>query len=325
MFGFDFQVNAAIVLMLDNIKKLKSITLESNNEDIEILLENDERILAQAKAVVHSSFDFHNVRANLKKALETLSEACNKTGAKKAIFITNSPNPFNDNDSRSAFYGHTRRTFANIPPSAQQIIKNYFKDIEIPLEPDKLTIHVLPFETDDEQERYKEIKRCIDDFIGSIGIRDVPGLGNNLMNVWHQDLFVNGTKENAAISLNKKNIIWPMIVLITDVSSGEGFLENLDPGTQEEVKQQYNCLINSMCERIEFFTRVLYDYNEFKSVKFGMEKCKDFIENFWSNYLSDFNGADLNPEIKKTLIQLILYNVIRRRFNIDKIKEGVKL
>lgn len=34
LFGFDFQVNAAIVLMLENIRELKSLRLEGNEEDI---------------------------------------------------------------------------------------------------------------------------------------------------------------------------------------------------------------------------------------------------------------------------------------------------
>ena len=38
LFGYDFQVNAAIVLMLDNIKALHTLRLESNNEDIDIEL-----------------------------------------------------------------------------------------------------------------------------------------------------------------------------------------------------------------------------------------------------------------------------------------------
>ena len=36
LFGFDFQVNAAIVLMLENITELRSLRLESENEDIDI-------------------------------------------------------------------------------------------------------------------------------------------------------------------------------------------------------------------------------------------------------------------------------------------------
>ena len=39
LFGFDFQRNAAIVLMLENIKDLRSVRLEGNEEDIELTLE----------------------------------------------------------------------------------------------------------------------------------------------------------------------------------------------------------------------------------------------------------------------------------------------
>lgn len=67
LFGFDFQVNAAIVLMLENIKDMDSLRLESDSEDIEIFLSNGKSILAQAKAVEKSSSDFTNVRKNLKK------------------------------------------------------------------------------------------------------------------------------------------------------------------------------------------------------------------------------------------------------------------
>lgn len=105
LFGFDFQRNAAIVLMLENIKELRSVRLEGNEEDIELTLENGRKILAQAKAVEKSSSDFSHVRENLKKALISLSEGSQKADTQQLIFITNSPNPFNDTDSRSVFSG----------------------------------------------------------------------------------------------------------------------------------------------------------------------------------------------------------------------------
>ena len=45
VFGFDFQVNAAIVIMLENIEDLQSLRLEGNFEDIEIELNNHQYIL----------------------------------------------------------------------------------------------------------------------------------------------------------------------------------------------------------------------------------------------------------------------------------------
>ena len=95
VFGFDFQVNAAIVLFLENIEDVEKICLEGNYEDIELELSSGKMILAQAKAVEKASSDFVNVRKNLKKALTSLSEAGEKVDAKELIVITNSPNPFN--------------------------------------------------------------------------------------------------------------------------------------------------------------------------------------------------------------------------------------
>lgn len=80
LFGFDFQRNAAIILMLERIKELRSVRLEGNEEDIELTLENGKKILAQAKAVEKSSSDFSHVRENLKKALISLSEGSTKGG-----------------------------------------------------------------------------------------------------------------------------------------------------------------------------------------------------------------------------------------------------
>ncbi len=80
-FGLDFQVNAAIALMLENIKELQSLRLESENEDIDIELYSGNHILAQAKSIVNSSTDFSNVRSNLKKALKSLSEGSKKVNA----------------------------------------------------------------------------------------------------------------------------------------------------------------------------------------------------------------------------------------------------
>lgn len=67
MFGFDFRVNAAIVLMIENIEYLKALQLEGNYEDIELELEDGQYILAQAKAIEKSSSDFGNIRKNLRK------------------------------------------------------------------------------------------------------------------------------------------------------------------------------------------------------------------------------------------------------------------
>ena len=327
LFGFDFQRNAAIVLMLENIKELRSVRLEGNEEDIELTLENGRKILAQAKAVEKSSSDFSHVRENLKKALISLSEGSQKADTQQLIFITNSPNPFNDTDSRSVFSGlPTRRSFSNLPPSAQQIVQKYLGDIDNPLDLQKFTVQVFPFETDDEMERYKAVTQAVNDFIGSLNANVTYGLGKWLLQVWHDDIFINGTKRDASILLDKKDIIWPIIVYETDINRcDDNFLNQFDIGVYDEVVRLYGSTIDSCCERVEFFTKILYDYTQFPSTKKQMEKCQDFIDSTWENYKSEFSSGGIDEETLEALIKIVLYNVLRRRITIDKIRQGVNL
>lgn len=325
LFGFDFQVNAAIVLMLENIKELRSLRLESKNEDIDIELISGNHILAQAKSVVNSSSDFRNVRANLKKALESLSEGSKKVTAEKLIFITNSPNPLKDDASRSIFWGPARRQFATLPASSQKIITDYLADISQPLNTDQFVIQVVPFETDDDSEKYKAVMQVINDFLGELKL-DIPGIGKQLHQVWRGEVFKNGTKKDANIQLTKNNLIWPIIVIATDIDRvDQDFVEQFDSIQYDEVVHHYRETIDSCCERVEFFTKILYDFVAYKNTGKPSEKTINFVSDCWQNYSSEFEGEGVDPNIVEALTKVVVYNVIRRRYDIDKIKRGVAL
>lgn len=325
MFGFDFQVNAAIVLMLENIESLKSLRLEGNFEDIELELDTDEHILAQAKAVEKSSTDFKNVRTNLHKAMISLSEGAQKTNAKQLILITNSPNPLNENESKNLFLGAAHREFDSLPESSQKLILDYLKEIESPLDTQKFMIQILPFETDNDAERYKIVRQAVDDFIGDLNL-NIPGIGKKLLRIWHDDVFKNGTKKDADIKLHKKDIIWPVLVIATDIERcDEAFANYFDTSLYEEIVHQYQEVIDSCCERCEFFIKVLCDYNEFQSTKKPSEKCVDFALTKWEDYIPELALKNADEETQKGLIQIILYNIVRNRLMIDRIKKGVKL
>ena len=325
LFGFDFQVNAAIVLMLENISNLHALRLEGNHEDIELKLSDNRYILAQAKAIEKSSTDFTHVRENLKKALVSLSDGSQTIEVDKLILITNSPNPLNDKDSRSIFSGPaSHRPFATLPPSSQKIIADYLDNIEHPLDINKFTIQTLPFETDDEAERYKVVLQVINDFISSLKLE--PGIGKQLHGIWRNDLFTNGTKQNADICLTKKELVWPLIVITTDIDRiDRDFTDRFDSAQYDEIVYRYRETIDSCCERYEFFTRILFDFKAYKSTKPQKEKVLDFIESSWLNYVSEFSIDGIDSETQEDLTKVVLYNVIRRRYDIERIKRGTNL
>ena len=68
-FGWDFQANSAILLMLENIKDAKRIRVEGADEDIEVTLQDKSKIYAQAKAVVKPD-DYTHVVDKLTAVLE---------------------------------------------------------------------------------------------------------------------------------------------------------------------------------------------------------------------------------------------------------------
>lgn len=325
LFGFDFQINAAIVLMLENISNLKSLRLEGNHEDIELELLDNQYILAQAKAIEKSSTDFTHVRENLKKALFSLSDGSQNLEVDKLILITNSPNPLNDKDSRSIFSGPaSHRPFSTLPPSSQKIITNYMNGIEQPLDINKFIIQTLPFETDDELERYKVVLQVINDFISSLKLE--PGIGKQLHSIWRNDLFTNGTKKDAGICLSKKDLIWPLIVITTDIDKiDRDFTDRFDSAQYDEIVNRYRETVDSCCERYEFFTKILFDFKSYKSAKSQKEKILDFVDASWPNYIAEFSIQGMDSETKEALAKVVIYNVIRRRYDIERIKRGTNL
>lgn len=324
-FGFDFQVNAAIVLMLEHIDELESLKLEGDYEDIELHFPDNECILAQAKAVEKGSTDFRNVREKLKKALKTLSEGASKIEARQLILITNSYNPLNEEASRILFNGEAYRDFSSLPDSSQAIISEYLKAISKPLNVKKFMIQVLPFETDNENERYKFVRQKVDDFIGELKL-NISGITKEVLTTWHEDVFQNSTEKNADIVLDKKSIIWPLVIKVTDIERcNEEFLDRFDESLYNEIVYQYKDAINSCCEKYDFFIKVLYDYNLFQSTKSNKEKCVDFALTQWNNYLEDLRLTNVEAEVQEGFIIIVLYNIVSHRIAIDRIKQGVNL
>ena len=212
-----------------------------------------------------------------------------------------------------------------MPPSAQKIVSDYLEKIQKPLDVNQFSVQVFPFETDDEKERYKYVLQEINEFIENLNI-NTSGLGKKLMEIWHYDIFTNGTKTDADIVLSKKDIIWPIMVIVTDAEKYDcDFIESFDEALYDEIIHKYKEVIDNHCERIEFFTRVLSDYNNYKCQKDLKGKTNDFIEYIWKEYIDEFDIDGITTEVQEGLIKIIIYTIIRRRIAIDNIKKGVNL
>ena len=229
VFGFDFQVNATIFLLLDNIKEVKAVRMEGASEDIELTMKSGNQIMAQAKGIVKGSSDFSNVRRNLKKAIKTLSSADSKS-VEQLILITNSKNPLNENSSKSFFYGPPVAVgYNDLSDDAKKVIDNIVERLDVQFEKSKFQIYYFMFETDNLRTRYAIIEEKVKDFINQLNLGQILSAAE-LMNVWQNDLFHNGSQTNITIKLSKKEIVWPVIALTLGKQLPAEYIEDYDQG-----------------------------------------------------------------------------------------------
>lgn len=325
-FGWDFQVNAAIVLMLENITEVDSIRVEGESEDIELILQDGMKIYSQAKSVQNASSDFHNVKAKMNAAINSLADAYEKGDSKKLIYVTNSPNPFNDENTRNIFYGSSTRDYNTLPESCQHVIQSMIDKLtDKTIDVEQFVIRVIPFETADMNERYKVIKRFVDDFMYEVA-PNILGVGNTVLRIWQNDLFHNATMPDTDICISKKEFVWSIIVVATEIEKNGGeYLDDIDVGDYDEIVYTYRNIINSCTERFEFATRVITDYNEFYFVGNQRQKAQAFIEGRWMTFVDEFASNSIDCGIKEQLIKIILFNILKQKRVISEIKKRVNL
>ena len=325
-FGWDFQINAAIILMLENIQDAKYVRVEGETEDIEIKLADNKCYYSQAKSVVRSG-DVRNVRSKLSSALKTLNVASSKKDCEKLIYITNSPNPFNDIGTMNCFYGRTKRKYSDLPDQCQDIIDNIIVGFNpCHFDKSKFSIYVFPFETDDRSERYKEIKRTIEEFLFNLS-DDTRGMAQNIMEIWQNVLFENSTTRDTSLIVKKEDLVWPIIVKRLERLSASEIPDDVDEADIIRIMTKYKDFINNKVERFEFATKILTNYKEYSDNYSGIssERVKSFVNEKWEEYIEDFRGYKIEPFIREKLIKITINIIIKHKYFISDIRKQVKL
>lgn len=325
LFGWDFQVNAAIAILIDNIKDVDKVRLEGAKQDIEITLSNKEKIYAQAKSVEKAG-DYSNVKKHLANALNSLNDtAHNEVGAiKQFIYITNSENPMGNMQTMAQFMGpYIRQPYKNLTNKAKEIIDSALSRAEktIAIDKDKLFVYILQFQNGaSPMDRYTNIKRIVDEFIETI-LENRNGIGGKVLDVWQKELLLNGSISNTCITLDKKEFTWIIVVKALENSLKENsFYDRFDISEVQHVQNHFNEFINNSVVRFEFVTAVLSDFNNF-TPKERNKKTSEFIEEKWEDYAGEFALDKLDSNTQEILVKTILARIIYQSNTINCMKE----
>lgn len=317
-FGWDFQANAAILLMIENIKQAEKIRVEGADEDIEITLHNKEKIYAQVKAVERPE-NYTHVVDKLAAALETLNLAAKNGNGKLFTYITNSPNPFNNQKIMNYFTGNTHLDFDELSSQAQKRVLDLLKEKNYDdLDVNKMDIRVIPFYGRDLKNRYKEILSSIDNLLAESSI-DVVGVNREILRIWQRDFFQNATIPDTEISITKEKMMWPLIVLVVDRVAANDYKKDFDDDEVDEIENNYKMVINQQTLLYEFVTKVICDFIQAKL------SVKKFINANWENYVETISMVRADDHTREILIKIILHRILTQRNNISNLKKEIGL
>ena len=180
------------------------------------------------------------------------------------------------------------------------------------------------FETDNSRTRYAVIEEKVKDFINQLNLGQVLSC-TELMRVWQNDLFQNGSKTDTTIKLSKEEIVWPVIILALGKQLPSEYIEDYDQGFIDEITAQYWYIINTISEQYSLITKIIFDYNSSNCYLSMKERIRKFVANKWTDYISVFSFESLNKEVQEAVTKVILAKVIQQRYLIDNISRGVSL
>lgn len=320
-FGWDFQSNAAIMLMLKNIVDASKVKVESESEDVEITFSNGKKLMAQAKAVENPD-DFRNVKAKLAKSLQTLDAASKVADVEQLVFVTNSPNPFDDVTTMYKFSSPLNMVpFSELPTNCQQVIGAICSKNKYNIDTSMLTVCVMQFHGEAMDERYKVLQSLTENFLTDLGVERIST--NQILSLWQHSFIVNASQRTTTIT--KENMVWPVIAILCEVSESDDELGDYDFADVTEILQKYRAVINNNSERFEFISKVLSDFNDFCPNMKSKERVVRFISEKWEQYKDDFDMKAANSATAEMVIRLTLSKILKGRRVIAKVKGKVKL
>lgn len=352
-FGWSFQVDAGIFLFLYYITDASNIKIESKYEDIEITLNNNSKVFAQAKSVQDYT-SATNQKEKLKDAIISLSKKPYKNN--KLIYISNIPNTlknyenhFNNcvksyNDCLDGIKKEIDHIINSISESFSSKIKKAedlnrkdelkkIKDCIDNFHKENFYISTIERYYGDTLDRYQSISEAILSFLVNkvkLSRDDAICIKQKLLEHWQLKFNHNSTikDKNANIKKNmsKNELTWPIIVFLLDdqiPNIDECLSFYPDQSIKDEAEEIMNDPQSLYFERYQFSNNVLQKYDEFK--KNNNEKKIDkielkFIKEYGHEFYNEFKTLSGNDiELTEYLTKLFLYKIIIKNRKIRKI------
>jgi len=351
-FGWNFQSNAGIFLFLSFFKQAEEIKIESKLQDIEITLNNGEKVLAQAKSSQDYSVD-KSKKQKFKDAIISLAKYSKKGNS--FIYISNIPNTldsgkelFNNeiisyNECLQAVKNEIDDVFVSTSNSIKKQVDketnlDKLKKLKTILElvesfdKSKLYISVIDRFFGEDKHRYSAVSDKIIAFLVDdlkLNRDDAISIKTKLLDFWQLSFQHNSTIPDKGIkkSINKNDFAWPIVVYLTEEcipDIDECLTFNPDKALKKEVFHALSYSEVLYHERFSFTNRIIQDYNDFRKEKRGISNIeKAFVKECGHNYYDEFKKDSIDDETLEYITKAFIYKIIIDRNNMSKISAGI--
>ena len=314
-FGWIFQSSAGLYLLLECIENAVSIKMEGKKEDIEITLDDNSIIYAQAKSVEDPN-DTKNIKSKLKSAIISLSEC--EEPINKLIYVTNIPNPLKSEHPKH--YEYSRTGFISFFNEDKQLIFDLLKNNEITSFPaTKFEIVNFKFFGEEDSQRYIEILNKTREFLYKAKVPREQA--EAILTEWKAQLMNNNAQR---AKLSKADILFPLIlVTIERQDLSVKYNDICSLGLYDETISKYSEFIHNIPRRTDFFMQVCGLYQ--KQYPISGDNINVFVSKNWRKYIDEFSSIEKDINMLESLIKLLLLATLLKRHTISGIKTAAKL
>lgn len=351
-FGWNFQVNAGIFLLLYYIQDAKQIKIESKYEDIEIQLSDNKKIYAQAKSAQNECTS-SNAKEKIKDAFMSLAKVP-VTEKDKLVYISNLREPIKNG---GRFFENSVISYSECLESMKKTINDILGEIVQKLDEKKkketnsekinkyehlkqkvISINIEQIEIctiypyyGEERNRYRQIKDKIIDTLSSyfqLNHDDVICISQKLMEHWQLTFEHNSTIKDGSLKkiISKEEFLWPIVAFLSD---NDGFRIDdcmsfiVDSSLKQEAIEYMNSTIYVYHERFQFVNAVLRDYAKFKNafIRQNEESVeKSYIKKEYKKFVDEFAEIE-DLELREYVLKNSMYKIIMNNRKIQKISK----
>ena len=324
IFGFQFQINAAIYLMLKHFSDFDQIKIEGSQEDIELFLHDNKKIYAQAKSKEFPTKDNKGHSEKLKDALRTLSNVDDR-GNYDLMYISNlEENPLNSGTKE--FDGISSLKYDELKEESKKKIDNQISNENYNIDTSRLIIAKIPFYGDDWEQRHKEISKKMSEFVSDVS-PSLSSFANRIITIWEEEFLHNASVKSPKITINKENVVWGLVVCKLQLDDVKKFDEKLEIEETDflEAIDEYEKIIDIKSSTFLDYNKIISLYSQYKLKSDKSVSIYEFIqgnkEEIFNLIFPDKNKDDI---VLQACAKIIAKEIILRSKSIEEIKRGVE-